>query len=1655
MAKKKTELTMDAQQLIAEFAKVETAFKSHTAAVTSTTATYADFFQTSNNVKIGFERILDSGEKVEGYLKRVRGSWKEVITSVDLTTAAIKNLAAAQQTQAGAVDAAIFMRRAGIPDAAGLKAALQNTYRVVQEDLAKALGSDTKNFSIADNILKNLKSGIVEVKTGIERDIQVALQKVLTLSERIADVQAKGARASTPAVQQTQSGVSNAAAFMSSIGIPDAAGMKASIISNFSSVQKDLAKALGADPANMVIANEIFANLKRGVTETSDGIRDKIQTALINVLRLSERIADAQAKATKSLPVAPVGPPNISQAELATARSNISSAFPINTSASLSSIAAYQAAINNLVATVTRTKVSFQEFQLLLSNVSQKPTQDFAGTNQQLAQVQQSIQRVAIAHDTMKKSSEDSAAAGGKGARSLYISFEQFVKLLEVQVIHRFFGNLITSMQSSIAKAAELQVKIAEIMTISQGSNLSSSGLEVMIRQASEQFNRPQTDIAEGLYQAFSNQVIKSAADLEVFNQALRLSRITVSSVKDSVNLLSSVMRAYNLTNVEAKETVDALFKAVELGRFRVVDIADTIGRIMVLSSQLGIARNEILAITAHLSVTGLRPSETETQVSAIMNSFLKPSQKMSEILRSWGFDSGEATLQVMTLTQAIARLQREVMSGNVTLSDISPNIRSMRGLTGARDTAAIDEARRALDNAAPDADRANTLVQESFGTKFQQEIIKTQNLMTAFGNVAMQEITRLTEPWGGLASIVDQVGGAFGQAGIAGLQIAGILNNLSGVLKLVGGDLGTVVKLYLDYKAASLALSVATGIVTTAQTVHNALLLQAQARVAASIVTTELDVLARGMSAAGAAAQSAALGVNTVVQLTNTVATTKAVYSQYALAAASRVASAALIASPYILLGGAVLALTGQLQPLIDKFNGVEEAANRLRDSSERVQTTLTQQNQDQTAQIRDREREFSALIDRTQRLGGAVFADLTAKSNALVDGQRRVVENTTNNMKVALRGASDEIANRIRDIDRILSESRAAVRESIRRTFSFADRDSSDAFRRSFDALSRRPEFIAPIDRSTDQGDNQFRQELIKFQIESQQFDMQKQLIQQRMNQLLQEANQLVLTGDAESMQSARRKFEEVKRLTEQQFSLQTDFNRRTQEHGILTGQVAAGPGGLARYIVPVQQLNQELGNLTRMESEAEAALQRRQAIGQQAAEQERVALRARQEALTLAIRGIEQFRVANNAGELNARFQGPQGMANFNADFNALRASLDAAMTAANTSDSARLTISAALLAQQRDLRLQVEHEVTGVTLRNERLLFEERLRNVQTLRQQLVQSETAFGETRSRFLTSIGTDLTAMQSRVNNAFTLITGSPRLSLTGGVNLDPRGQQIIAGQAAFNAAQPELINAREAYVNSIGTDQEAAAFTRLQAAIQATSTAYRQLFGLAGANNLNGSNITGNTVGNTPTAMQANIQTLLDMQQQQAAVRQQIEQSQRQVNELNAQVQEAANRLGIAQQGVNNFGGALGAQVQQVNNFAEAVRRLADQLERARAAPIVLPGGVSFEQEGFASGGLIGGRFNTFGPDDRIAQVRTGEFIMNPESTSRFYPQLVAMNAGSFASGGVVGNSSSVTNVGDISVNVHDSGDPGATARSVLATLRREFRRGNGKPG
>jgi len=168
----------------------------------------------------------------------------------------------------------------------------------------------------------------------------------------------------------------------------------------------------------------------------------------------------------------------------------------------------------------------------------------------------------------------------------------------------------------------------------------------------------------DALYEAISAGVPKDNA-VDFLAVASKAAIAGVTDTKVAVDGLTSIINAYGLKTSDAKEISDAMFQAVNIGKFQFQDLASAIAIATPLASSLGIGFKEVLAAGATLTSQGFSISEALTSVRSAMTAIISPNKAMQAVLDQTGYSTGEALLKAKGFQGALETL-REATGGSV-----------------------------------------------------------------------------------------------------------------------------------------------------------------------------------------------------------------------------------------------------------------------------------------------------------------------------------------------------------------------------------------------------------------------------------------------------------------------------------------------------------------------------------------------------------------------------------------------------------------------------------------------------------------------------------------------------------------------------------------------------------------------------------------------------------------------------------------------------------------------------------------------------------------------------------------------------------------------------------------------------------------------------
>jgi TP901 family phage tail tape measure protein len=637
---------------------------------------------------------------------------------------------------------------------------------------------------------------------------------------------------------------------------------------------------------SMVTFNEQGAEMSRTVVsmvnetqKLTSTIKDlgNNEVAVINKIENTTNALKQQAAAAKTAQAA-MNTQNRNNVE-----SQVRGTIPIPANISSDRLVSYEANLQKVLGLMQRGKLTMQEFDSVFKRVQ-------SGDRSPLNNFTDSQSKAFAAMVNMKKAIGDLDTEYNKlnkSSQQFGLSRANAFNITEALLLKQAIAGITGEIGNAISKTIQFQITISQIRTISQESQSTFMEWEQTLTKVSDTLGLPVTDVAAAAYDALSNQITEGAAATEKFLMvAGEFGRVTQSSTKDSVNLLSSVINAYKLDVNDADRISAAFFKTIDLGRIKATDIANSIGRVIQPASALGVSFEEVGAALSVLTRNGVTASDAQTQLLNLFTRMLKPTGELKELLASWGTPTAEAAIATFGFAGVLEKLQTATRGASTELAQLFPDIRGLRGASGLTSGGAFKDFEKDLaqiKNSMGSFDAAKAIRSESTADKIVKDFTSVSNFFT---NELGKSVVQVTKNFGDFGKMIDDTVRSVTGFGVGLNGVGDSLKTLTTIVVAGAAGWGT-------YKAVVYST--------------------------APIIAT-LEFQKRRLAAASAAASQAA-ALNT----TNTNLNTTAQVANASATRAATVASRALMAVNVI---GWAVAAASAIYMIVQQFKDVKKEA-------------------------------------------------------------------------------------------------------------------------------------------------------------------------------------------------------------------------------------------------------------------------------------------------------------------------------------------------------------------------------------------------------------------------------------------------------------------------------------------------------------------------------------------------------------------------------------------------------------------------------------------------------------------------------------------------------------------------------------------------------
>jgi TP901 family phage tail tape measure protein len=189
---------------------------------------------------------------------------------------------------------------------------------------------------------------------------------------------------------------------------------------------------------------------------------------------------------------------------------------------------------------------------------------------------------------------------------------------------------------AAIKMAGDVDAVFTQMQSLAGVAGSEIAGMKDAVLDLAGETGKAPKELSEALYFLRSSGLEASDA-MDALEMSAKASAAGMGSTVDIADAVSSAMNAYAKSGLSAAEATDVLVATAREGKAEPAELAKQMGRLLPLSSELGISFQDVGAGLAALSLSGNDAAGASTLLTNIMSKLLKPSQQATEALAAVG----------------------------------------------------------------------------------------------------------------------------------------------------------------------------------------------------------------------------------------------------------------------------------------------------------------------------------------------------------------------------------------------------------------------------------------------------------------------------------------------------------------------------------------------------------------------------------------------------------------------------------------------------------------------------------------------------------------------------------------------------------------------------------------------------------------------------------------------------------------------------------------------------------------------------------------------------------------------------------------------------------------------------------------------------------
>ena len=232
----------------------------------------------------------------------------------------------------------------------------------------------------------------------------------------------------------------------------------------------------------------------------------------------------------------------------------------------------------------------------------------------------------------------------------------------------------------AIKSAADFEKRMTNVATLVDTAKVNINAMAKETLTLIPKTAQSASQLADGLFLVVSAG-IAAKDSVQVMTQAARLATAGFSDTATTVDALTTVLNAYALAGSEAGRVSDALFKAQEVGKTTISEMAATIGAAVPVAAALNVSFEDLFAAVATLTQGGLATTEAVTAVRSALISTLKETDEAGKAAEKLGISWNAAAIKTMGFVGVLEQLRGRTDVAESDIMDLVGRVEGMNAI--------------------------------------------------------------------------------------------------------------------------------------------------------------------------------------------------------------------------------------------------------------------------------------------------------------------------------------------------------------------------------------------------------------------------------------------------------------------------------------------------------------------------------------------------------------------------------------------------------------------------------------------------------------------------------------------------------------------------------------------------------------------------------------------------------------------------------------------------------------------------------------------------------------------------------------------------------------------------------------------------------------